>query len=241
MAADEDEMPRTDALEAISALGEPTRRALYAYVIAQADWVSRDAAAKAVGAARATTAHHLDRLAAEGLLDVDYQRLTGRRGPGAGRPAKLYRRGRREFDVSLPPRSYDLAGHILAEAADRSRTGDADIASAIDQAATDEGRRLAEEIRAEQGTRAPRSTNARRRTVVRALEARGFEPVRLDDGTIVLRNCPFHQLAQQHPALICDMNHCLVSAALDELGDTGLEARLEPQEDSCCVRLHPAG
>ena len=83
------ERPRhgADAVAAISSLGEPTRRALYDFVVASADWVSRDRAAEAVGIERGTAAHHLDRLAADGLLDVDYQRLSGRQGPGAGRPA----------------------------------------------------------------------------------------------------------------------------------------------------------
>ena len=86
-----------DRLGAISALSEPTRRAVYEHVAAAGSWVSRDQAADAVGLERATAAHHLDRLAADGLLDVDYQRISGRRGPGAGRPAKLYRRSHRQF------------------------------------------------------------------------------------------------------------------------------------------------
>jgi len=129
-----------DRLGAIGALSEPTRRALYEHVAATGDWVSRDQAADAVGLERGTAAHHLDRLAADGLLDVDYQRLSGRRGPGAGRPAKLYRRSRRQFEVSLPPRDYELAGHLLARAADKSRSESVDITSALDDVARAEGR-----------------------------------------------------------------------------------------------------
>ena len=120
------------------------------------DWVARDTAADAVGLERGTAAHHLDRLAADGLLDVDYQRRSGRRGPGAGRPAKLYRRARRDIDVSLPPRAYELAGRLLAEAADTSRVEGIDITSALDAAARAEGRRLADETaRAIAGIGAP--------------------------------------------------------------------------------------
>lgn len=54
--------------------------------------VSRDQAADAVGIPRHQAKFHLDRLTAEGLLDTEYARLTGRSGPGAGRTAKLYRR-----------------------------------------------------------------------------------------------------------------------------------------------------
>ena len=81
--------PTIDQIAALSVLGEPSRRALYDHIVSAGDWVGRDAAADAAGIQRGVAAHHLDRLAEEGLLDVDYQRLTGRTGPGAGRPAKV--------------------------------------------------------------------------------------------------------------------------------------------------------
>ena len=137
-----------DGLAAVSALGEPTRRALYEYVAAAGAWVGRDAAADAVGLERGTAAHHLDRLAADGLLDVDYRRLSGRQGPGAGRPSKLYRRARRDVEVTLPPRDYGLLARLLAAAVDRSRADGVDIASALDTVTRAEGRRLGEEMRA---------------------------------------------------------------------------------------------
>src|SRR5438105_6587674 len=139
---DEQQDARPDRLAAISALGEPTRRALYEHVVTAGEWVSRDDAADAVGIERATAAHHLDRLAADGLLEVDYRRLSGRQGPGAGRPAKLYRRARREFDVTLPPRDYELAARLLAEAVEHARTEGTDISEALDEVASAEGVRL---------------------------------------------------------------------------------------------------
>src|SRR5919205_1706207 len=98
----------------IGALADDTRRLLYEYVTSQPEPVGRDQAAAALGLRRHTVSFHLDRLAAEGLLDVEFQRLGGRSGPGAGRPSKLYRRADREFAVSLPPRRYDLVGDLLA-------------------------------------------------------------------------------------------------------------------------------
>ena len=227
-----------DAVAAISSLGEPTRRALYDFVVASADWVSRDRAAEAVGIERGTAAHHLDRLAVDGLLDVDYQRLSGRQGPGAGRPAKLYRRARGEIDVTLPRRDYVLAGRLLAEAADRSRRDGTDIQTALDDAAGAEGRRLADEIRTRRNV-GGEALDGTRTAVFEALEAHGFEPISDRDGVVVLRNCPFHQLAREHTELICGMNHCMLGAVVDVLDDAGLTARLEPEEGVCCVRLHP--
>jgi predicted ArsR family transcriptional regulator len=218
-----------DRLGVLSALAEPNRRALYEHVAAAGDWVSRDQAADAVGLERGTAAHHLDRLAADGLLDTDYQRLSGRRGPGAGRPAKVYRRSRRE----LPPRDYELAGRLLAEAVDRSRTSDVDITTALDDVARAEGRRVADGASA-------RSAGSRRTVILRMLELHGFEPQAQDDGTIVLANCPFHHLAQGHTELICGMNLRLLDSAVEAVGGTGLRARLEPEEGHCCVKLRAA-
>jgi predicted ArsR family transcriptional regulator len=108
----------------VGALAEPARRALYLYVVAQPEPVSRDQAAAGAGLPRHTAKFHLDKLVADGLLDTEYRRLSGRRGPGAGRPTKLYRRSGRQVAVTLPPRHYDLAGQILARAVeDAARDG----------------------------------------------------------------------------------------------------------------------
>src|SRR3712207_1813218 len=125
----------------IGALVDDTRRTLYEYVASQPSAVGRDQAAAALGLRRHTVSFHLDRLAAEGLLEVEYQRLGGRSGPGAGRPSKLYRRAERVFAVSLPPRRYDLVGEILAAAVERAGGGAA-LDDALVEAATQAGRTL---------------------------------------------------------------------------------------------------
>jgi predicted ArsR family transcriptional regulator len=227
--------PPPDRLGAITSLGERTRRSLYEYVAAAGGWASRDQAADALGLGRGTAAHHLDRLAADGLVEVDYRRLSGRRGPGAGRPAKLYRRTTADLAVSLPPRDYELAGRLLAEAVDRSRTGATDVVTALDEAARAEGRRVADDVRGR------RPGPASRRALLDVLSERGFEPDTLDDGTVVLRNCPFHRLAREHTELVCGMNLSLLAATVDAVAEAGLSARLEPEDGACCVRLHPAG
>src|SRR5688500_4690982 len=107
----------------LGALADPVRRALYRFVVSQHEAVSRDQAADGVEVPRHTAKHHLDRLVDEGLLVTEFRRLTGRTGPGAGRPAKLYLRADREVAVSLPHRRYDLAGHVLAGAVERSLEG----------------------------------------------------------------------------------------------------------------------
>ncbi len=226
-----------DAVTTIGALAEPTRRALYEYVTGRRDWVSRDEAAEALGLQRGITAHHLDRLADEGLLEIEYRRLNDRRGPGAGRPAKLYRRAPDEIAVSLPTRRYELAGGILAEAVERSQDDGTPIGRAIDDAARVEGTAMAAEAARGLGRRA--GTRARRTRLLDALRSRGFDPETRDDGVTVLHNCPFHRLAREHTELVCGMNLCLLEGAVAELEGVGLRAELEPEAGYCCVRLHP--
>src|SRR3712207_6143504 len=104
---------RLEAVAALSALDDPVRRRLYDYVAAHHAPVARDEAAAGVGLGRPLAAYHLDKLAAEGLLTVSYQRRSGRSGPGSGRPAKLYARSDREVCASVPPRDYGLAARLL--------------------------------------------------------------------------------------------------------------------------------
>ena len=235
----EEQQEQLDEVQAISALGEPSRRTLYDFVAQDGDWVSRDQAADATGLERGTAAHHLDRLADEGLFEVDYRRLTGRAGPGAGRPAKLYRRSDRDFDVSLPPRKYRLAGQLLARAADRSRRDGVDISEALETEASEEGGRWADTITARLRGTASRRASTRRNALVDLLDEQGFEPTVDPDDAVTLRNCPFDYLASEHTDLICGMNLCLLVAAVEGVGRTGLGARLEPGQDHCCVRLRP--
>ncbi len=227
---------KTDPLDAVSALADPSRRALYDCIVDAADWVGREEAATATGLQRGVVAHHLDRLAEDGLLDVHFQRLTGRTGPGAGRPAKLYRRSQRDIGVTLPPRDYQLAGQLLADGVANSQMTGVDVALTVDAAARAAGKQLGQEMRDRMSRH--RSTSGARQAVLEVLSEHGFEPTEHNDGTVVLRNCPFHLLAQHQTELICGMNHCLISAALDELDAADFDATLEPDPNVCCVRLH---
>ena len=146
----------------VGALAEPVRRELYRFVASAPEDVSREQAAQALGIALHSAKFHLDRLVDEGLLDVTFRRLSGRSGPGAGRPSKLYRRSDRQLSVSLPERRYDLVGEVLAEAIERANAGDVAVGEAVQDVAQAEGRRIAaaadEAARPEDtGTRAPTS------------------------------------------------------------------------------------
>jgi predicted ArsR family transcriptional regulator len=213
-------------LAGLAPLAEPVRRRLYLFVAGQAEPVGRDEAAAAVGIARSLAAFHLDRLVDEGLLETEYRRRSGRTGPGAGRPAKLYRRAAGTRAVSLPARNYELAARLFAEALVDDEPGSGP--ERVRGEAAEHGRHLGEEIAA----RHPASTDE---SLLAALAAEGFEPRLGPDGVVRLGNCPFHALAAVQRDLTCGMNLAMLSGLLDGLGARGWHATLDPRPGLCCV------
>ena len=218
----------------VASLAEPQRRALYRFVVSRGDAVSKDEAAAAMGVARSVAAFHLDRLVADGLLTTEFRRLTGRQGPGAGRPAKLYRRAEREVAVSLPARQYDLAAALLAAAVDDATRSSVPVADALTRVANERGRELGNRARAAAGKRPSR--RALVDGAVTVLGEQGYEPV-VDGAEVALANCPFHALVDEQRDLVCGMNRDLLCGMTEALGDNLLTARLAPSEGKCCVRL----
>lgn len=227
----------------VAALADPVRRDLYLHVVSQVDAVSRDQAAAATGVPRHTAKFHLDRLVDEGLLATEYRRLSGRSGPGAGRPAKLYRRADRQVTVSLPQRQYELASQVLADAVEAAAVQGTPVTDAVASAADEAGRRLAAELRA--GTtettplpavRSELAPGSPLEQLSDALARCGYEP-HVSEGRLVLANCPFHNLARRHTRMVCGMNLGLLSALAEELGHGNVDVRLDPGPDRCCVTI----
>jgi predicted ArsR family transcriptional regulator len=230
-----------DAVAAIALLDESKRRRLYEFVTARSEPVGRDEAAAAIGIGRELAAFHLDRLAAAGLLDVEYRRLGERRGPGAGRPSKLYRRSNSEVAVSLPARDYARLAELLASAIERAdASGKGHPAEvAADAGARERGREEGKTARRRTGSRAQRRSRGRA-DLLQLLGEVGYEPATAPDGAIRLLNCPYHALSATHRDLTCGMNLAWAQGVLEGLGggDKGgpqLQAELAPEPGYCCV------
>lgn len=189
----------------VAVLADPVRRDLYEYVADAGHEVGRAEAADALGVARTLAAFHLDKLVDAGLLEVAHRRLTGRSGPGAGRPAKVYRVAVRDHLASVPPRDYRGLAMLLAEA--------------VEAAGAEEALKAAAQ-------RVP----ADPREPAEVLAERGYRPYR-DGGVIRSRNCPFRALSEEFPVLVCAMNHALIGALLG----AGAQVRLDPRPGECCV------
>jgi predicted ArsR family transcriptional regulator len=147
--------------------------------------------------------------------------MSGRKGRGAGRPAKLYR----------------LAGELMARAIEDSAQTGVAVVDALHGAATDLGATLGERLRPDVAV-AP----GRERLIAAScgtLSTHGYEPRRQGDTitTITMANCPFDALAREHTALVCGMNLALLGALADQVGAGLLGACLDPVADRCCVVL----
>lgn len=213
---------------AVGALADATRRALYDYVCGQSAPVGRDAAAAALDLPRHQAKFHLDRLTEVGLLTADYVRLTGKSGPGAGRPSKVYRRAHTEVSVELPQRQYQLAAELMAGAIQDSISQGIGVGEALRFRSRQAGADLAASI--------PPGVDPLPQAAEK-LAALGYEP-RDDQGRLTMANCPFHALAAEHTELVCGLNHELLDRFCACAG--GLNAELDPQPGRCCVTISRA-
>jgi predicted ArsR family transcriptional regulator len=215
----------------IAALEHPVSRRVYA-LASESDWIGRDDAAARLGVARSVAAFHLDKLVDAGLLRSRFERTTGRTGPGAGRPAKLYSRSDREIEVSLPPREYALAGEVLAEAVAVASATGRPVADVLADVARTAGERVGAV-----GSARPAFDETQ---LLDVLERFGYEPRHLER-EIAMANCPFHRLAERQRQLICGMNCSFLSGVLSGVGAAEtLTAELSPEPGYCCVRLRPS-
>ncbi len=216
----------------LAVLDEPARRSLYFYVARRQQEVSRDEAARALGMSRGLAGFHLDRLAEAGLLETTFRRLSGRAGPGAGRPAKLYRRSERQVEVTLPQRGYELAARILASAIDASKARP--LQNTLHHIAHGIGQHIGAQARAQAGSRPGKKRILA--SAMAALSAHGYEP-ELVAGAIRLRNCPFHALVTEHEELVCGMNLALIQGVVGGLDFPAAKPVLAPEPGHCCVSI----
>ena len=207
-------------ITAIAALGDDTRRALFGFVARAPEPVGRDETAAALELPRSTAAFHLDRLVEAGLLITEHRRLSGRSGPGAGRPAKLYAVAPGEIVASAPERHYELAGELLAAAAETADRDGIPVRKALAAEAHAMGRRI----------------GASTGSLDSALTACGYEPQSDDFGGVTLENCPFHALATRHTDLVCTANLRLVEGMIEGCHDPRVPV-LMPDPPRCCVAV----
>ncbi len=214
-----------------ASLGDATRRGIYISVREAAEPVTANEIATLFAIHPNVARHHLDRLVENGYLQVNHRRRSGRRGPGAGRPAKHYEPTAKEVSVEFPRRRFDLLSELLMRVIERLAPEDAA------RVAEEVGREYGGELAAEIGLPAEAGFDTAVRAVARAMMGVGFD-TEVDDDERVLRTrfCPFGQTAIDHPAVACRLEQGIVRGLLDAAQQTSVAiVRPHRHADEDCV------
>jgi predicted ArsR family transcriptional regulator len=215
----------------LTAFADPDLREALSLARGRSSDLTADDAAAALGVHRNVARARLDRLAAAGLLEVTFERRTGRTGPGAGRPAKVYRVAPETAAVEFPPRRFtSLVGRLLDELPEAGR------AQTLRRVGEDFGRELAEAARLKPAA----TVRAGLERVCAAVRSLGFQAslqeIRGDTAVIATPTCPLRPLVAEHPeAAEIDRG---MWAGLVERGLKGMSAASVACETANCLDGH---
>ncbi len=198
-------------LDLLKALGDNTRYAIYLELARSARPLATADISESLHLHPNTVRPHLERMREAGLLDVE---VSGR--GDVGRPQHRYSIAATAPSLGFePPTMPVLARMVLAMAARLQAS--ADDAEAVGRT---EGA-----MRAEPYRRAPSTLEA----LVSDLDRLGFDPVVSDvagdpDAAVVaFTHCPFAELAERHPELVCGLHRGLVAGFVAAMGDAGMD------------------
>ncbi len=181
-------------LDRLAAAGDPQLRRILLYARGRRDAFTADDAASALRVHRNVARSRLDRLAESGFLSVSLERPEGRRGPGAGRPAKVYHVAPELDAVEFPDRRLaDVIGFLVGKLPARGRE------KALREAGEEFGRSLG----AATGLKASANVRTGLERVCDGLGSLGF-PVSLqsledDKAILATPTCPLRPLVVKHP------------------------------------------
>jgi predicted ArsR family transcriptional regulator len=225
-----------------AALGDSTRRRIFFLVREAGRPVGKDEVAAEVGIERRLAGFHLDKLVDKGFLQAEFRRVSGRSGPGAGRPPKLYSLADTELSVSLRERHYDLLATLLLRAV-QDRSGEPE-AVVLERVGYEFGRQIGLDEIASRGDDAPGTPGAAREAanaamleVTRLLSRYGFAAhVEGGDG-IKACACPFEEVAFDDPDRICGLDRAIWRGILSAFapGATLSDTTTRARGDEACL------
>jgi predicted ArsR family transcriptional regulator len=220
-------------LDRLAAAGDPQLRRILLYARGRRDAFTAAEAAAELEVHRNVARSRLDRLTAAGFLAVTLERRSGRRGPGAGRPAKLYRVAPELESVEFPDRHLaELTALLVQKVPRRGRP------KALREVGEDFGRHLA----ATAGLTPSRSIAIGLERVCDALGSLGFQVSVLslegDRTELASPTCPLRPLVVECPA-VSGIDGGMW-AGLVERGVRGVSAdRVECETPRCLTRNAP--
>ncbi|MDJ0925830.1 MAG: helix-turn-helix domain-containing protein [Acidimicrobiia bacterium] len=198
-------------------LGDATRRGIYITVRESVEPVTAGQIGELFDIHTNVARHHLDRLVADGYLQVTRKRKAERRGPGAGRPAKHYETTEKEISVQFPARRYDLLAELLARIVERvAPDSAAEIAEEV-------GREYGRELAAEVGIAKDTGFDTAITAVAKVMLGVGFETeASAEDRVLLTRFCPFGETAAKHSEIVCKLDQGIVSGLLESTNASGV-------------------
>jgi len=216
-----------------SALGDPTRRAIYIAVRETSEPLTTSEIAELFSIHPNVARHHLDLLTADGYLAVSPPQARAG-GPGAGRPAKRYAATSKEVTVHFAPRRFEMLVEMLIRVVNELDPPN------VGEIAEKVGRAYGAELASEIGTSGDPGYEGAVKAVASAMTGLGFtiDPD-LAKGRLLTSHCPFGEAATSHPEVICSLDRGIVAGLF-----RGLSYSCEPVviphkalEDDCVTKV----
>ena len=194
------------------ALGDPTRRGIYLTVRSSEAPMTAALIARLFAIHPNVARHHIDRLVAEGYLQVSERPAA--RPTGAGRPPRSFEATDTDVGVSYPTRRLDLLARLLVRVVERLAPGEAT------RVAEEVGREYGEELAEEMGLSAGHDFSEALAEVARVMTGAGFE-ITADAAQrrLVRGHCPFGRPDTiGHSNIMCHLDQGIVEGLMHAAG-----------------------
>lgn len=193
-----------------SALGDPTRRAIYIAVRESPDPLTTSSVAALFAIHPNVARHHLDILVDEGYIKVSARRPAG--GPAAGRPARSYETTNKEVSVHFAPRRFEMLTEMLFKVLEELAPENvSDVAERV-------GRAYGEQLASEIGAPDEPGYDAAVQAVASAMTGLGFSvDPDVEGQRLLTSHCPFGETATTHPEVICSLDRGIVAGLFGAL------------------------
>ena len=212
--------PRTTApvgaprLAVLKALGDNTRYAIYLELARSSRPLATAEIAETLDLHPNTVRPHLERMREVGLLDVE----TDARG-NVGRPQHRYSLAADAPTLGLEPATFPVLSRMLVRLAATAGLGAGEAVEA--------GREQGGLDALNAGVPARADGRVCLHALVARLDALGFDPAVADDddqATVAFTRCPFRELAERHPDVVCGLHRGLVEGFVDAVGGARVDA-----------------
>ena len=197
----------------LKTLGDNTRYAIYLELARSPRPLSTADIAESLGLHLNTVRPHLERMRDLGLLESRPD-TSG----AVGRPQKLYELASDAPGLGLEPPVYPmLASMLLQVAVDAGPDTDSVL---------DAGRRAGARL-----AHGPRTLGTCVEMTVTMLDELGFDPAAVTEGdctTVAFGHCPFADLAEDQPQVVCALHKGMLEGFCDEVSESARDAGTSP-------------